>query len=135
MTAETSPMSLTGAINMVVRIPRQAIPWRKNVIYTLWTNTMTPLVLNGRLRVSLLYRPTSTRSAPGSNPQTTGWWTIILTKGYREAEPHVFEWTAHGVYQYRFCMLWPLRAMQQFRASWRNHIMDGCLARIFLSFI
>jgi len=27
----------------------------------------------------------------------------------------------------------PLRVIEQSRASWRDHIMDGCLARIFLS--
>ncbi len=104
MTAQTSPMSPTGAIEMAVRIPRQAIQWRKNAPYTLWTRPMTPCVLNGRLRWSLLHRPISARSAPGSNPQLTGWWTIIRN-GYREAKPHVFEWGVSGVYQHCFCML------------------------------
>lgn len=105
MTAETSPMSPTGANEMVVRIPRQAIQWRKNATHTLWAKTMTPFVLNGRLRWSLLHRPISTRSAPGSSPQPTGWWTIIQYNGYRETKPHVFEWGVFGVYQHCFCML------------------------------
>jgi hypothetical protein len=88
---------------MVVRIPRQAIQWRWNVIYILWAYAMSPYVLNGPLRVSLLHRPISTRSAPGSNPQPTGWWTIGL--GLRETKPHIFEWAVHGVYQHCFCML------------------------------
>lgn len=90
---------------MATRIPRQAIQWCTNTAYTLCDNVMTPFVLNGQLRVSLLHRSFSTRTAPGSNPQLTGWWTIIRFFGYRETKPIAFEWAALGVYQYCFCML------------------------------
>ena len=88
---------------MTARIPRQAIPWRLNAINTLWGYVSTPWLLNGRLRVSLPYRPLSTRSAPDPSPRTTGWWTIGL--GLTYAKPDAIEWAGLGVYQNRFCML------------------------------
>ena len=128
------PEVRTGVQNMSVRIPRQAIPWRSNAIDTLWTDSVTSLVLNGSLRVSLLHRPFSTRSAPGPNPLPTGWWTIGL--GLRETKPHVLSGQCSGFTNIVSVCCQPLlRAMQQSRtaSAMRDHIMDGCLARISLS--
>ena len=100
---------------MTIRIPRQAIQWRKIAENTLWTDVMTPFVLNGPFHVSRLHRPISRRSPPGSNPQLTGWWTISF--GIRETKLFVFEWAVHRVYRYCFCML---SAIKSYAAAGRE---------------
>lgn len=104
--AAVSPKSPTGARNMPVRMPRPMTQWRLNAV-ALWTGFSSPCGLNGTRRVSPLHRPISTGSAPGSNPQITGWWTISRNDGIRETKPAANEW---GVFGGNLQCFWTLTA-------------------------
>jgi len=97
--AAVSPKSPTGARSMPVRMPRPLTQWHLDAV-ALWTGRCSPCGLIGTRRVSPLHNPISTGSAPGSNPQITGWWTIGAS--LRDTKPAVNEWGVSGGYQQRF---------------------------------
>ena len=107
--------------------------WRLDAAQDLCADLVSPVCLNGSRHVSHLYRPSSTRSHPDSNPQPTGWWT--MASGPRETKPDAFEWAVHGVYRQCF---YPRSAIQSsviaagalFPRASTGSMMDGCLARI-----
>jgi len=107
--AAVSPKSPTGAASAPVPLragpvplPRPRTHWRIDAGGALWTGARSPWRLNGTRRVSPLHRPTSTGSAPASNPITTGWLTIGF--GLTVTKPAVFEWAVCGVNQVSFWM-------------------------------
>lgn len=99
--AAVSPQCPTGARSMPVRMPRPMTQWHLNAA-ALWTGCCSPCGLNGTRRVSPLHNPISTGSAPGSNPQITGWWTISADWRIRETKPAVNEWGVFGGNRHRF---------------------------------